>query len=92
VATLLDNSTRKLSRDELNQLSRLIDNAKKARSIAMLFLALTTVQATLVLLVAFALAFALRRASAAVRHWMWTLGILPYSCCLSFLSWCRTFP
>ena len=29
VATLLDGSTRKLSRDELNRLSRLIGNAKK---------------------------------------------------------------
>jgi TonB family protein len=41
----------------------------------MLFLAMTAVKATLVLLVAFALAMALRRASAAVRHLMWTLVI-----------------
>ena len=37
----------------------------------MLFLAFTTVKATLVLVLAFALAFALRRASAAGRHLMW---------------------
>ncbi len=41
----------------------------------MLFLAITTIKATLVLIMAFGLALALRRAAAAVRHLMWTLVI-----------------
>lgn len=39
----------------------------------MLFLTAITIQATLVLLAAFALSFLLRRASAAARHLLWTL-------------------
>ena len=42
----------------------------------MLFLAIMTIKATLVLIIAFGLALALRRASAAVRHLMWTLVIV----------------